>query len=155
MLLVAAAQCESHVRRKGLSAKDFAGDGEPYTEIAVTISIRLPGAEITCSRLAVNLHIDPALQPLAVKSLRQMGIENYGFNEHGALDACLSEHFNGWEDMGNGYPRIAEEGLDEVREGEAAAMNANITNSVDWATQLHKDAVAEAMLNDARPTGIQ
>lgn len=140
--------------RKGLSAKDFAGDDEPCTEIAVTISIRLPGAEITCSRLAVNLHIDPALQPLAVKSLRQMGIENYGFNEHGAIGACLSEHFNGWEDMGNDYP-IAEERLHEVRKGEAAAMNANITKSVDWATQLHKDAMAEAMLNDARPTGIQ
>jgi hypothetical protein len=141
--------------KKSLSARDFAGDGEPYTEIAVTISIRLLGSGITRSRLAVNLHLDPALQALAVKSLKQMRIENYGFNEHGAFGACLSEHFNGWEDMDKDYPRIAEEGLDEVRKRDAAAMNAYIKKSVDWAIQLHKYAMAEALLNDARPTQIQ
>jgi hypothetical protein len=50
--------------RKSLSAKDFSGAGEPYSEIVVTISIRFLGLGITRSRLAVNTVPDPALEPL-------------------------------------------------------------------------------------------
>ena len=140
-------------QRKTLSAKDFAGEGEPYTEIIVTISIRLLGSGITRSRLAVNTYPDPALRPLAIESLKEMGTESYGLNENGVFGACLSEHFNGWEDMSEDYPKIAEEGLDEFRKCDAQAMNAYIKKSVEWAMQLHKKGMAEAMLNDPSSPG--
>jgi hypothetical protein len=139
--------------RKALSAKDFAGEGEPYTEIIVTISIRLLGSGITRSRLAVNTYPDPALRPLAIESLKEMGIQSYGLNQDGVFGACLSEHFNGWEDMNKDYPKIAEEGLDEFHKQDAEAMNAYVKKSVDWAMQLHKRGMAEAMLNDAGSPG--
>lgn len=137
--------------KKPLSARDFAGEGEPYTEIIVTISIRLLGAGITRSRLAVNTYPDPALRPMATQSLKEMGIHSYGLNQDGVFGACLSEHFNGWEDMNEDYPKISEVGLDDFRKQDAEAMNAYIKKSVDWAVQLHKQGMAEAMLNDAAP----
>jgi hypothetical protein len=137
-------------RKKGLSASDFAGDGEPYTEVIVTISIRLLGAAITRSRLAVNTYPDPALELLAVESLKEMGIENYGLNEDGVFGACLTQHFNGWEDMDRDFPQIAQRGALNNSKGDAEAMNAYIKKSVDWAMQLHKKGMAEAMLNDVR-----
>ena len=137
--------------RKLLSAKDFCGDGEPYTEIIVTISIRLLGAGITRSRLAVNTYPDPGLKRMAVESLKQMKIESYGLNEDGVFGACLSENFNGWEDMNRDYPKIAENQSDEFKNDDAKAMNAYIAKSVDWAKELHKKAMAEALLNDGVP----
>ena len=101
--------------RKLLSAKDFCGDGEPYTEIIVTISIRLLGAGITRSRLAVNTYPDPALRRMAVESLKNMEIQGYGLNEDGVFGACLSENFNGWEDMERDYPKIEEDYPDEFK----------------------------------------
>jgi hypothetical protein len=135
--------------RKLLSAKDFAGEGEPYSEIVVTISIRLLGAGITRSRLAVNTHIDPALRKMAIESLKEMKITAYGMSEDGFFGACLSENFNGWEDMNKDYPKIVEDEANEYLKRNARAMNAYIKKSVDWAKQLHKKATAEAMLNDA------
>ncbi len=137
--------------RKLLSAKNFSGDGEPYTEIIVTISIRLLGAGITRSRLAVNTYPDPALRRMAVESLKKMKIESYGLNQDGVFGACLSENFNGWEDMNNDYPRIAEDSLDEYKSDDAKAMNAYVAKSVDWAKQLHKQAMEEALLNAGAP----
>ncbi len=137
--------------RKLLSAKDFCGDGEPYTEIIVTISIRLLGAGITRSRLAVNTYPDPALRRMAVESLKKMKIESYGVNEDGVFGACLSENFNGWADMERDYPKITENHSDEFKHEETKAMNAYIAKSVDWATELHKKAMAEALLNDGLP----
>ena len=74
----------------------------------MTISIRLLGRNITRSRQAVNTHIDPALKPLALKSVKELKIDKYG-TENGFFGACLSENFNSWEDINNAYPRIAEE----------------------------------------------
>ena len=137
--------------RKLLSAKDFCGDGEPYTEIIVTISIRLLGAGITRSRLAVNTYPDPALKRMAVESLKKMKMESYGVNDDGVFGACLSENFNGWVDMEKDYPKIAEDNSHEFNHEEATDMNAYISKSVNWAKQLHKNAMAEAMLNDGAP----
>lgn len=137
--------------RKLLSAKDFCGDGEPYTEIIVTISIRLLGAGITRSRLAVNTHPDPALRRMAVESLKNMKADKYGVNEDGVFGACLTENFNGWEDMNKDYPRIAENYADEFKNEDAKSMNAYIERSVNWAKELHKHAMAEALLNDSSP----
>lgn len=137
--------------RKLLSAKDFCGEGEPYTEIIVTISIRLLGANITRSRLAVNTYPDPALKRMAIESLREMKVESYGLNEDGVFGACLSENFNGWEDMNKDYPKIAEHPSDEFKKADAKAMNAYIAKSVKWAKELHKKAMAEALLNDGVP----
>jgi hypothetical protein len=137
--------------RKLLSAKDFSGEGEPYTEIIVTISIRLLGAGITRSRLAVNTYPDRALKPMAVQSLKEMKIDSYGINQDGVFGACLTENFNGWEDMNKDYPRIDENLPDEFKKQDAKAMNAYIAKSVDWAKDLHKKAMAEALLNDSVP----
>jgi hypothetical protein len=137
--------------RKLLSAKDFCGEGEPYTEIIVTISIRLLGAGITRSRLAVNTYPDPALRRMAIESLKNMKIESYGLNEDGVFGACLCENVNGWEDMNKDYPKIAENYPDEFKNDDAKAMNAYIAKSVDWANELHKKAMAEALLNDGAP----
>ncbi len=138
--------------RKSLSARDFAGDGEPYSEIVVTISIRFLGPGITRSRLAVNTVPDPALQSLARESLKAMKIESYGLNEHGYFGACLSEHFNGYEDMAKDYPKIAEKGSGRSYRDDARAMNAYIKKSVDWIAQLHKQGMALALLNDTDMT---
>jgi hypothetical protein len=140
--------------RKLLSAKDFCGDGEPYTEIIVTISIRLLGAGITRSRLAVNTYPDPALRRMAVESLKKMQVQGYGLNEDGVFGAWLSENFNGWEDMNKDYPKIDENLPDEFKKGDAKAMNAYIAKSVDWAKELHKKAMAEALLNDSIPAAL-
>jgi hypothetical protein len=39
-------------RRKSLSAADFAADGEPYSEVMVTISMRILGKGITAPALS-------------------------------------------------------------------------------------------------------
>jgi hypothetical protein len=141
--------------KKPLSAKDFAGEGEPYSEVIVTISIRFLGSAITRSRLAVITYPDPALESLAKQSLNEMKIENYGFNQDGVFGACLCENFNGWEDMGMDYPRISEESGDNSQIDDARAMNAYIKKSVDWIAELHKEGMAEAMLNDTNLPGGQ
>jgi hypothetical protein len=136
--------------KKLLSAQDFAGEGEPYTEVEVTISIRILGKGITRSRLAVNVHPDPALQQLATESLEEMKIANYGFNRDRVFGACLSENFNGWEDMDKDYPKIVEKPGDSFENGRAKAMNAYVEKSVNWALELHRKGMAEALLNGAK-----
>ena len=136
--------------RKLLSAQDFAGDGEPYTEVEVKISIRILGKGITRSRLAVNVYPDPALKQLATASLKQMKNENYGLNQDGVFGACLCENFNGWEDMNGSYPKIDEKSTNERNDYSTKAMNSYITKSVDWALELHKKGMAEALLNGAK-----
>ncbi|MGA2301940.1 MAG: hypothetical protein ABSG77_14750 [Candidatus Acidiferrum sp.] len=136
--------------KKLLSAQDFAGEGEPYTEVEVTISIRILGNGITRSRLAVNVHPDPALKHLATESLKEMKIENYGLNRDHVFGACLSENFNGWEDLDKDYPKIDEKSGNSFENGCAKAMNAYIKTSVNWALQLHRKGMAEALLNDAK-----
>lgn len=141
--------------KKKLSARDFAGEGEPYTEVHVKISIRILGREITRSRLAVNVYPDPALQQLAKESLKEMGVASYGLNQDGVFGACLSEHFNGWADMDEAYPMIKENGLDEFRRHDAQVMNEYIRKSVDWAMKLHERGMAEAAFNDVEPDANQ
>src|SRR5260370_26668962 len=93
--------------RNLLSAKDFCGDGEPYTEIIVTISIRLLGAGITRSRLAVKTYPDPALKRVAGEVLKAMKSESYGLNEGGVVAADPSENFHGVEDINREHPDVA------------------------------------------------
>jgi|SRR5208282_87192 len=136
-----------------LSARDFAGDGEPYTEVEVTISIRILGKGITRSRLAVNIHPDPALKHLALESLDEMKVANYGLNRDRVFGACLSKNFNGWEDLNGGCPKIDEKSGNRYENACANAMNSYIKTSVDWALELHKKGMAESLLNDAQFTG--
>jgi hypothetical protein len=131
-------------RSKKLLAEDFAGEGEPYTEVTVTISIRILGAGITRSRLAVNVYPDPALEPMARQSLKALKKELFGVNEDGVFGACLSENFNGWEDLDEGYPRIDENGKGRYDQDCLKAMNAYIKESVDWALALNKQGMEEA-----------
>ncbi len=137
--------------KKPLSAKDFAGDGEPYTEVIVKISIRILGAGITRSRLAVNVYPDPALEPTARQSLEALKKELFGVNEHGVFGACLSDNFNGWEDLNKDYPRIEERGKAPHDKEDLQAMNAYIKDSVDWALALHRQGMEEASRNAPPP----
>ncbi len=127
---------------------DFAGDGGPYSEVIVKISIRILDDEITRSRLAVNVYPDPALETIARESLEALGKENYGYNEDGVFGACLSENFNAWEDMNNDYPRIDEKYGDLARQDDAKRMNAYLTESVKWALRLHEFGMREARRNE-------
>lgn len=127
---------------------DFAGDGEPYTEVIVTVSIRILGSGITRSRLAVNVYPDPALEELARGSLRALKKENYGYNEEGVFGACLSDNFNAWEDMDKAYPKISEDYEQPYHREDARKMNEYIADSVEWALSLHKKGMEEARRNE-------
>ncbi len=136
--------------RKLLSAKDFCGEGEPYSEVIVTISIRILGKGITRSRLAVNTYPDPALKRMAIKSLKEQNIENYGLNEDRIFGACLTEDFAGWSDIDKDYPKLFEDDRDRYKRECAQNMNEYVKRSVDWAIKLHEQGMAEAALNDAK-----
>jgi hypothetical protein len=130
--------------KKPLSVADFCGEGEPYSEVIVKISIRVLGAGITRSRLAVNVYPDPALEPMAIKSLQGLEVEQYGINEHGVFGACLLKNFSGWADLEKDYPRIAENGEGRYDQECLKAMNAYIKESVDWALAINKQGMEEA-----------
>ena len=135
-------------RRKRLRRADFAGDGGPYSEVIVKISIRILDEEISRSRLAVNVYPDPALEGIARESLKALEHESFGYNEHGVFGACLSENLNGWEDMEKGSPRIDENYADLSRREDAKRMNAYIEQSVNWALALHKAGIQEVKRNE-------
>jgi hypothetical protein len=137
--------------KRKLSAVDFCGDGEPYSEVVVTISIRVLGPGITRSRLAVNVFPDPALEKMARESLEEQEVENCGFNEHGVFGACLLKSLSGWADMNEDYPRVDENLEDSYRSESAKDMNAYIAKSVEWALTLNKRGMAEAAKNDGAP----
>jgi hypothetical protein len=137
--------------KRSLVASDFAGDGEPYTEVTVTISIRILGAGITRSRLAVNVCPDAALEQMARGSLKSLGKEHFTINEHGHFGVCLSDNLNGSVDLEDDYPRIAEEGHGRDDREHLQAMNAYIKDSVDWALILHRQGMEEAVRNDQSP----
>ena len=130
--------------KEPLLPADFAGDGEPYSEVIVKVSIRILGAGITRSRLAVSVYPDPALEPIARKSLEALKIEAYGMNEDGVFGACLSENFNGWEDLNEDFPRLDENGKGRYDLECLKAMNAYIKKSVDWALMLNEQGMEEA-----------
>ena len=135
---------------KKLSAKDFSGDGEPYAEVEVRISIRILGGGITRSRLAVTVFPDPALEGMAKESLKKLKKESYGYNEEGVFAACLAENFNGWEDIEGEYPRIAEEGKKPGDAESLKCMNEDIKGSVEWALEMNKKGMEEASRNSER-----
>jgi hypothetical protein len=132
---------------KPLTQADFAGEGEPYTEVQVNLSIRILGKGITRSRLAVNVYPDPALELMARKSLKALNKENFGLSEEGVFGACLSENFNAWEDLNEDYPRINEVGKSPHDAESLRNMNAYIKESVDWVLMLHEEAMEEAARN--------
>jgi hypothetical protein len=135
-------------RRKSLSATDFSGDGEPYSEVTVTISIRVLGKGITRSRLAVNVTPDPALEPLARKSLEALKKEHYGYDEEGIFGASLSDNFNSYEDLNDDYPKIDEQVKDRFQKECLQAMNAYVKESVDWALAMNRQGMEEAARNE-------
>lgn len=139
--------------KKPLSPADFAGEGEPYSEVIVKVSIRVLGAGITRSRLAVNVYPDPALEPMAKKSLKALKKDQYGVSEDGVFGVCLAENFNGWEDLDKDYPRIDENGKGRYDQECLKAMNAYIKESVDWALMLNKQGMEEAARNSAASGG--
>jgi hypothetical protein len=139
--------------KKPLSTSDFCGEGEPYSEVIVTISIRILGAGITRSRLAVTVYPDPALEPMAKKSLKALKKDQYGVNEDGVFGACLAENFNGWEDLDLDYPRMDENGKGRYDRECLEAMNAYIKESVDWALAMNKQGMEEAAKQTPKSAG--
>ncbi len=135
-----------------LTSQDFAGDGEPYTEVEVKISIRILGKAITRSRLAVTVYPDAALEELATKSLRELKVEQYGVNEEGSFGACLSQNLNGWEDIDEGYPRVEEKGKSFHDNECLKAMNLYIEKSVRWALEMNRKGMAEAGMSGGTET---
>lgn len=131
-----------------LVSADFSGDGEPYSEAIVTISIRALGAGIARSRLAVNVYPDPALEGLAKKSLESAEQDKSGYNSEGVFGARLSENCNGWEDMNGGYPRISADVENRLHKDDAERMNKYLARSVEWLLRLHRDGMEEARRND-------
>ena len=138
--------------KKPLRIADFSGDGEPYSEVTVTISIRILGTSINRSRLAVSVTPDPALEGMAHASLDSMKIESRGYID-GVFGACLSRNFNGYEDLEDDYPRIDERGKGRFDKESLQAMNAYIKESVDWALSLNRQGMEEAARNDPQPSG--
>ena len=136
-------------RRTRLKRSDFAGDGDPYSEVIVTISIRILGSGITRSRLAVNIYADPALEVMGKKLLSSQGKKCYGHNDRREFVACLCKNVNGWEDMNSDYPRISENHPDFLRRDGAKKMNSYVKESVDWAIGLHSQAMMEVQKDEA------
>ncbi len=128
-------------RAKKLKPEDFAGDGGPFTEVVVTISIRILDDRVNRSRLAVNIYPDPALEPMARRTVLP---DRSGYNEEGVFGLCLSENFNGYEDMNSDYPRIDADLTDPFKKQCAEAMNDYISRSVRWALEIHRKAMKEA-----------
>jgi hypothetical protein len=112
--------------------------------VTVTISIPILGAEITRSRLAVNVVPDPALEAIARKSLEALGKEQFGLSEEGIFGAFLSENFNGWEDLNDDYPRMNENGKGRHDKECLKAMTAYIKESVEWALEMNRLGMEEA-----------
>ena len=135
-------------KKTGLRMSDFAGDGGPFSEVIVTISIRILDEQITRSRLAVNVYPDPALERMASESLKALRKENYGYNDKGVFGGCLCDNFSGWEDMDGEYPKIDEDNEHPHRQDDAKRMNAYIAESVKWALTLHKLGIEEARRNE-------
>jgi len=133
-------------RKRKLRIADFCGDGEPYTEVAVSISIRILGDGVTRSRLAVSIFPDPALEPQAREAAPRASC---GLDHRGVFGLCLLKNFNGYEDMGSDFPLIDEESRGGHKNKEAERMNAYITKSVKFALALHKSAMAEALQSEA------
>jgi hypothetical protein len=92
----------------------------------------------------VSVYPDPALEELARKSLSQRKVKQYGLNEQGSFGACLSENFNGWEDLDEDYPRIDEKGESSNDRECRKAMNLYIEKSVEWALEMNRKGMAEA-----------
>ena len=128
-------------RAKKVKPEDFAGDGGPFTEVIVTISIRILDDRVNRSRLAVNIIPDPALEQMAKRTVDR---DHCGYNEEGVFGLCLTENFNGYEDMNSDYPRIDTELVDPFKKQCAEAMNDYIARSVRWALDIHRKAMKEA-----------
>jgi hypothetical protein len=67
-----------------------------------------------------------------------------GYNEEGVFGLCLTENFNGYEDMNLDYPRIDADLTDPFKKQCAEAMNDYISRSVRWAIEINRKAMKEA-----------
>jgi len=133
-------------RKRKLRSADFCGDGEPYTEVDVSISIRVLGGRVNRSRLAVNIFPDPVLERHAIEAAPRA---NYGLDERQVFGLCLSKNFNAYEDMNGDFPLIDAQSKGGYKNEEAKRMNAYIIKSVKFALALHKSAMAEALQSEA------
>lgn len=73
---------------------------QPYSEVIVTISIRILRDAITRSRVAVNVYPDAMFHRTAKKLLTS---EQYGRNPDGQFVVSFAEH---WLDLNHEYPRF-------------------------------------------------
>jgi|SRR5271168_959148 len=136
-------------KKKKLHVSDFAGDGGPFSEVVVTISIRILDDSVSRSRLAVNIVPDPALEAMARERFKG---EQCGYNEEGIFGLTLAENFSGWEDMENDFPRMDTDIMNGFKKECAERMNALITRSVRWALDLNLKGMKEAGLEPRHRT---
>lgn len=125
----------------------FTADDEPYSVAVVTLQIRVLGDSVSRSRLTVNIHPEPRLASAAKKTL---GPDQYGKNENGDFVVNLSQNFNAWADMNNGFPLLDERLDNAIHREDAKAMNQCIIDSVSWILELHKK-VKEGPTYKAKP----
>jgi hypothetical protein len=130
-------------RKRTLKVSDFAGDGGPYSEVVVTISIRILDGHVNRSRLGVKIVPDPALEAMAREHYEG---EHCGYDENGCFGLSLAENVNGWEDMNDDFPRIDTEIVERFKKECAQNMNRFIERSVRWVLDLHIRAMKEAGL---------
>ena len=138
-------------KKKKLRVSDFAGDGGPFSEVVVTISIRILDDSVSRSRLAVNIVPDPALEAMARGTVEG---DHCGYNEEGVFGLSLAENFNGYEDMPGDFPRMDADLMNGFKKECAERMNALIGKSVRWALDLNLKAMKEAGL-EPRHRNIQ
>lgn len=110
-------------------------EDHPYSQIIVTLQIRILRGGTTRSRLAANIYPDPGLENLAKSGLDQ---EQYGITDDGNF--CVN--FNPfWLDLNHDYPRFDSNVPNEVYGEDIARMNEALKRSVEWVLDLHRKAM--------------
>jgi len=111
---------------------------QPYSEVIVTVSIRILHDGITRSRMSANIYPDPMFNRVAKKELLQ---EQWGINEYGQVAVNFAEH---WIDIYDDWPRFDANVEDELSAECLGEMNRLIHRSVNWVFDHHTRAMQKA-----------
>ncbi|MCI0625317.1 MAG: hypothetical protein L0387_27350 [Acidobacteria bacterium] len=125
-----------HKSVRGERARTIQIDEErPYSEVVVTMQVRILHDAITRSRLSVNIYPDLGLKSIAKKGLTE---EQYGTNDKGAFVVNFNPF---WLDLNNDYPRLDFKITNHAYAEDIKEMNQAIKKSVEWVLGLHRQAM--------------
>ena len=125
-------------KRNEIDPEEFDGDGGPFSEITVTLQIRVLDTKVSRSLFAVSTRVDRALGKLARKRSEGGRIE---VSEYGNLDVWLP---GSSDQISGGFPRF-DCGLGDSYETQTtAAMNESVAEAVEWVLRLHADGLKAA-----------